>query len=39
MPYDDVKGTHGSEIKAQRQLNLLRGIEHGWEPTGKKAQK
>ncbi len=35
----DVKGTHGSRIKAQRQINLLRGIESGWEPTGKKAQK
>jgi len=35
----DVKGRHGSKVKAQRQINLLRGIEHGWEPTGAKAQK
>lgn len=35
----DVKGTHDSKIKAQRQINLLRGIEHGWEPTGAKARK
>lgn len=34
-----VKGTHGSKIKAQRQINLLRGIEHGFEPTGKAARK
>jgi len=25
--------------KAQAQLNLLRGIEHGWRPTGKPARK
>lgn len=35
----DVKGRHDSRIKAQRQINLLRGIEKGWEPTGKKARK
>ena len=34
----DVKGTHGSRVKAQRQINLLRGIEKGWEPTGKAAK-
>lgn len=34
-----VKGRHDSRIKAQRQLNLLRGVEHGWEPTGAKARK
>jgi len=32
----DVKGTHESKAKAQRQVNLLRGIKHGWVPTGKK---
>ena len=32
----DVKGTHASREKATRQINLLRGVEHGWEPTGKK---
>lgn len=24
--------------KAQSQLNLLRGVEHGWKPTGAPAQ-
>lgn len=28
-----------SKAKAQAQTNLLRGVEHGWEPTGKKARK
>ena len=31
----DVKGTHDSETKAQHQINLLRGVEHGWKPTKK----
>lgn len=35
----DVKGRHDSEIGADRQLNLLRAVEHGWEPTGAKARK
>lgn len=35
----DVKGRHPSKIKAQRQVNLLRAVEHGWEPTGAKARK
>jgi len=30
-----VKGTHTSREKAEKQINLLRGVEHGWEPTGK----
>ena len=34
-----VKGRHDSQAKAQRQINLLRGVEHGWEPTGAKARK
>ncbi len=34
-----VKGVHDSRIKAQRQINLLRAIKHGWEPTGAKARK
>ena len=29
----DVKGTHDSEVEAQLQINLLRGVEHGWRPT------
>ena len=33
---NEVKGTHASKEKAQKQVNLLRGIEHGdWKPTGK----
>lgn len=35
----DVKGRHASKIGAQRQINLLRGIEQGWEPTGRPARK
>jgi len=31
-----AKGT--SKKKAQAQANLLRGVEHGWKPTGKKSQ-
>jgi len=31
-----VKGTHESREKATRQMRLLQGVEHGWEPTGKK---
>lgn len=27
-----------SKKKAQSQLNLLRGIKHGWKPTGKLAR-
>lgn len=34
-----TKGTHNSRMAAQRQMNLLRGVEHGWKPTGKKARK
>lgn len=34
-----VKGTHKTKAKAQRQINLLRGVEHGWHPTGRKARK
>jgi len=32
-----AKGT--TKAKAQAQANLLRGVEHGWKPTGKKARK
>ena len=27
-----------SKEKALSQLNLLRGIKHGWKPTGKRAR-
>jgi len=35
-------GTHAKSTsmnKAKRQIRLLQGVEHGWRPTGKKAQK
>lgn len=32
-----VKAKHTTKAKAQHQANLLRGVEHGWTPTGKKA--
>lgn len=35
----EVKGRHDDKIKGQRQLNLLRAVEHGWEPTGAPARK
>lgn len=34
-----VKQTASSPAKAKAAMNLLRGIEHGWVPTGKKARK
>lgn len=33
-----VKAKHTTKAKAQRQANLLRGIEHGFKPTGKPAR-
>lgn len=41
------KVTHGGKVsakgttkaKAERQARLLRGVEHGWKPTGKKAKR
>lgn len=44
---DGYRVTHGGKVsaksttkaKAQKQANLLRGIEHGWKPTGKPARK
>lgn len=43
---DGYRVTHGGKVsakrttatKAKRQANLLRGIEHGWKPTGKPAR-
>ena len=32
-----VKAKGTSKAKAKRQANLLRGIKHGWRPTGRKA--
>jgi len=33
-----VKAKKTTKKKAQRLANLLRGIEHGWRPTGKPAR-
>ncbi len=41
---DGYRVTHGGKVsakgttkgKAARQANLLRGVAHGWKPTGKK---
>jgi len=35
----DVKGTHDSLTKAEKQISLLRGVEHGWHPTGARTRK
>lgn len=34
-----VKAKGTTQAKARRQGNLLRGVEHGWKPTGRKARK
>jgi len=31
-----VKAKKTTMAKAKKQANLLRGVEHGWKPTGKK---
>ncbi len=36
MASGKVKGTHMTKEKAQAQMKLMQGIEHGWKPTGKK---
>jgi len=33
-----VKAKSTSKAKAQKQINLLRGVEHGWRPS-KRVQK
>ena len=33
-----VKAKHTTKVKAKAQANLLRGVEHGWKPTGKPAK-
>lgn len=39
----EVKGrypnTDEGRVRAQHQINLLRAIDHGWEPTGAPAKK
>lgn len=34
-----VKAKATTPEKAKSQANLLRAVEHGWKPTGKKAKK
>lgn len=34
-----VKAKHTTKVRAEAQANLLRGVEHGWKPTGAKARK
>ncbi len=44
---DGYKVTHGGKVsaknttktKAEKQARLLRGVAHGWVPTGKKSKK
>jgi len=44
---DGYRVTHGGKVsakgttktKAKGQANLLRGVAHGWKPTGKPARK
>ena len=33
-----VSAKSTSKAKAKAQANLLRGVAHGWKPTGKKAK-
>ena len=33
-----VHAKHTTKKKAEAQANLLRGVEHGWKPTGKPAR-
>lgn len=33
-----VKAKSTTKTKAKRQASLLRGVEHGWKPTGKPAR-
>ena len=33
-----VSATGTTKAKARRQASLLRGLEHGWHPSGRKAR-
>lgn len=33
-----VKAKRTTKTKAKRQARLLRGVKHGWKPTGKPAR-
>jgi len=34
-----TKAKSTTKARARRQANLLRGVEHGWKPTGRKARR
>ena len=34
-----VTATRTTAARARRQANLLRGVAHGWTPTGRKARR
>jgi len=34
-----VKAKHTTKAKAKSQARLLRAVDHGWKPTGKKKRK
>jgi len=34
-----VKAKHTTKTKAKSQARLLRAVDHGWKPTGKKRKK
>ena len=34
-----VHAKNTTKAKAEAQMNLLRGVEHGWRPTGKKRRR
>lgn len=33
-----VKAKHTTKAKAEAQMRLLQGVEHGWKPTGAPAK-
>ena len=33
-----TKAKHTTKAKAEKQAKLLRAVEHGWKPTGKKGK-
>ena len=39
VPHDGVSAKGTTKKKAESQARLLRGVAHGWVPTGAKAKK
>ena len=39
MDTGKVHSEHTTKKNAQRQLRLLRAVDHGWTPTGKQARR